>query len=173
MLRSGMIVTHARMPGWGYGLVLSLKGSYCDVLFENYGIARLGTAFAERLLTVAGGPVAEQARQRLQRTTVRRIRETPAVINRKATCEHCRELLQTGIYNDDRSWKSCPCCSQRDGEYHVFYRYPAEFGTSVARANDSTPDGAQSHCIACRQRQAPSSVSLRCGALRKASRKAA
>jgi len=67
-------------------------------------------------------------------------------------CEHCERPLTRSAYNQSRTLKSCPHCSEADGHVHIFYEHPDGFGLSEARANSETPDGAQSYCKACRQR---------------------
>lgn len=65
-------------------------------------------------------------------------------------CNHCRVDLSRSIYNSDKTMKSCPKCSQANGQYHVFHPYPASFGVTDKRASSSSPEGAQSYCVNCR-----------------------
>lgn len=67
-----------------------------------------------------------------------------------SVCKHCGKPLNQSQYDDSHTLKSCPSCSSNDGMEHIFYRYPAEFGTSDKRISIATPDGAQSYCIRCR-----------------------
>lgn len=69
------------------------------------------------------------------------------------TCKFCGKPLAKSVYSRDRKYKSCPRCSQSNGEYHVFYRYPSDFGTTELRATQSCPDGPQSYCAKCRSSQ--------------------
>lgn len=65
-------------------------------------------------------------------------------------CTACGQPLNISKYNDDRTMKSCPSCSQRNGSKHVFYPYPANFGTTPSRSTPNNPEGPQSHCTECR-----------------------
>jgi hypothetical protein len=65
-------------------------------------------------------------------------------------CMKCRKPLNKSQYRDSRQFKSCPACSMKDGQEHVFYPFPSEFGTTEFRVTVTTPDGAQSHCALCR-----------------------
>ncbi len=71
--------------------------------------------------------------------------------SRSRSCSHCGKPLNRSCYSSDGRLKSCPnCSSDPSSTQHVFYDHPADFGTSDARASDSTPDGVQSYCRACR-----------------------
>ncbi len=63
-------------------------------------------------------------------------------------CSHCGRLLNESIYKDDM--KSCPRCSQANGQFHVFHPFPSDFGTTPLRASNTHPEGPQSHCQSCR-----------------------
>lgn len=63
-------------------------------------------------------------------------------------CTHCNRPLNKGQYHEDL--KSCPKCSTRNGQEHVFYKYPKAFGTTPKRASARRPEGPQSYCVACR-----------------------
>lgn len=65
-------------------------------------------------------------------------------------CKNCSDPLNKGIFNSDRTKKTCPSCSQRNGSMHVFYDYPDAFGTTEKRATSKNPDGPQSYCTSCR-----------------------
>lgn len=77
-------------------------------------------------------------------------------------CAHCGKPLNKSIYKG--KMKSCPSCSEANGQYHVFYPYPASFGTTPKRASTNHPDGPQSHCQSCRGGNPPSEGIL-CNAL--------
>lgn len=71
-------------------------------------------------------------------------------------CKHCEKKLKESIRADNNNLKSCPKCSQDhvSGE-HVFYSFPKRFGVTPLRASPKHPDGAQSYCIDCRQKNSP------------------
>ncbi len=87
-------------------------------------------------------------------------RDTSAT--RSRPCSHCGKPLNRSRLSADGRLKSCPKCSAASGgTQHVFYRDPDDFGTSDARITDSTPDGVQSYCLACRTGQ-PHSHAVMC-----------
>lgn len=53
--------------------------------------------------------------------------------------------------NTGQRFKSCPHCSDANGQEHVFHPYPASFGKTPARITAANPDGYQSYCISCRR----------------------
>ena len=55
-------------------------------------------------------------------------------------CTHCGRPLFRSQWTPDSRWKSCPRCSRRHGEEHVFHRYPDAFGTTDARATHGRPE---------------------------------
>ena len=65
-------------------------------------------------------------------------------------CTVCKQPLSEAQFNADRTMKSCPSCSQRNGKKHVFYPCPENFGTTTHRITPNNPDGLQSHCTECR-----------------------
>lgn len=65
-------------------------------------------------------------------------------------CSHCGKELSLSVYNADKTMKSCPRCSQANGQYHVFHPYPSYFGTTGKRSSSRSPEGAQSYCTNCR-----------------------
>jgi hypothetical protein len=67
-------------------------------------------------------------------------------------CQHCGKPLEKSQYKKDNKYKSCPKCSRDNGKEHVFYEYPKKFGTTPTRSSRNSPEGAQSHCAACRGR---------------------
>jgi len=70
-------------------------------------------------------------------------------------CKCCGKPLSTSIFKKKRTMKSCPACSNANGEYHVFHPYPSDFGTTPLRATEKNPDGPQSYCQSCRGENAP------------------
>ena len=68
-------------------------------------------------------------------------------------CQHCGQPLNVARFNELRTKKSCPSCSQKNGKEHVFYNYPKAFGTTPKRASTKNPDGPQSYCTPCRGEQ--------------------
>jgi hypothetical protein len=77
-------------------------------------------------------------------------------------CKHCGEELSKSVYSSDKSLKSCPNCSQLNGDYHVFYKNPEAFGTTPLRSTSMHPEGIQSHCQECRGGNPPKSGILCC-----------
>ena len=67
-----------------------------------------------------------------------------------SVCKHCGRPLNESQYAQEMALKSCPKCSVEDGEEHIFYSYPQNFGKSVKRVSAKIPDGAQSLCSLCR-----------------------
>jgi hypothetical protein len=63
-------------------------------------------------------------------------------------CTHCDRPLNEGQFHGNL--KSCPRCSTRNGQEHVFYPFPDAFGITEKRASGKRPDGPQSYCVPCR-----------------------
>lgn len=61
-------------------------------------------------------------------------------------CRKCGKPLNESQYSRDGRYKSCPRCSVLNGEEHVYFLYPNEFGTTVKRESAKHPDGPQSYC---------------------------
>lgn len=61
-------------------------------------------------------------------------------------CRKCGKPLNESQYSKDGRYKSCPRCSVMNGEEHVYFPYPSEFGTTVKRKSVKHPDGPQSYC---------------------------
>lgn len=61
-------------------------------------------------------------------------------------CIICGRPLNESQYNDDETLKSCPRCSELDGEEHIYFPYPEYFGDTIKRSSGYHPDGPQSHC---------------------------
>ena len=68
----------------------------------------------------------------------------------KMNCINCNQRLNKSIFNSDRTKKSCPACSTKNGSQHVFYDYPEAFGVTDKRKSGKNPDGPQSYCTPCR-----------------------
>ena len=70
-------------------------------------------------------------------------------------CNCCNKALNSGmIHKKDevtgKKFKSCPHCSDANGDEHVFHPYPSSFGYTPARKTARNPNGDQSYCINCR-----------------------
>lgn len=61
-------------------------------------------------------------------------------------CKACGKLLKQSQYEKNNKYKSCPRCSVINGEEHVFFSYPEDFGKSNKRETANHPDGPQSYC---------------------------
>lgn len=68
-------------------------------------------------------------------------------------CKHCGRPLSEAQWKD--GYKSCPMCSKLNGEYHVFHKYPDDFGVTERRSTAEHPEGPQSYCERCRGKQPP------------------
>lgn len=71
-------------------------------------------------------------------------------------CTDCGKRLNIGMIqkidsNTGKRYKSCPHCSDADGEEHIFHPYPSAFGKTPARITARNPDGYQSYCTDCRR----------------------
>ena len=77
-------------------------------------------------------------------------------------CQHCNKPLNVTQFNVNRTKKSCPLCSNNNGNTHVYYDYPKAFGTTEKRATSQNPDGPQSYCTPCRGNQDTSYQSYVC-----------
>lgn len=77
-------------------------------------------------------------------------------------CKHCGKPLSESIYSKDRKYKSCPRCSEQNGNYHVFHQYPDDFGTTERRSTSIHPEGPQSYCVECRGGNPPKEGILCC-----------
>ncbi|MDY4323837.1 hypothetical protein V6M93_03180 [Pectobacterium brasiliense] len=67
-------------------------------------------------------------------------------------CRHCGLPLNKGLpkIKDNVAYKSCPKCSVTQGQQHVYFPAPDDFGTTTARETSNNPDGVQSYCESCR-----------------------
>jgi hypothetical protein len=144
-MEQGSFVRHRKKPEWGIGRVL-LVASHYAVEFENRGLVKLAAAFAGSHLEVVDE--ADVPAQHPLRGGKRPGRATQST---GTLCQHCERPLNRSFYNQSRTLKSCPRCSEADGHLHVFYEHPEDFGLSDARANSESPEGVQSYCKACRQ----------------------
>lgn len=71
-------------------------------------------------------------------------------------CKHCCDRLNVGmIHKVDpetrQKFKSCPHCSEANGNEHIFHPYPSAFGKTPARITAKNPSGNQSYCYDCRK----------------------
>lgn len=65
-------------------------------------------------------------------------------------CEHCGGKLRDNRASERGGFRSCPQCSGLNGKFHVFRRFPEEFGQTQARRTARDPAGGQSWCKWCR-----------------------
>lgn len=70
-------------------------------------------------------------------------------------CKHCEQPISESQYKKDKQYKSCPGCSFEDGQEHIYYLYPDEFGITPLRSSQKSPEGAQSYCRSCRANNPP------------------
>lgn len=80
-------------------------------------------------------------------------------------CTHCGLPLNQSQYRRNKTKKSCPNCSVINGKEHVYYDYDAAFGTTPLRSSNTSPEGAQSYCIACRGNQPVTLTATLCSSL--------
>lgn len=81
-------------------------------------------------------------------------------------CKHCGRPLKD---SQERTvgtieYKSCPSCSQANGEEHIFYKRDL-FGYTDRRVTRNTPDGVQSYCVPCRGGDTPPQNGIKCSEL--------
>ena len=62
-------------------------------------------------------------------------------------CKYCKKQLNESQYSTDGRFKSCPRCSVLNGEEHVYFPYPSNFGTTEKRESAEHPEGPQSYCV--------------------------
>ena len=154
-MEQGSFVRHRTRPDWGLGRILLATHHY-TIEFEARGLVKLAAAVADSHLEVvddAHVPPAHPLRDGKPPCGA-----TPAVGN---LCEHCERPLTRSAYNQSRTLKSCPHCSETDGHVHIFYEHPDSFGLPEDRSSSEISDGGQSDCTACRQRL-PSTGGKRC-----------
>ncbi len=137
-MEKGKWVRHRARPLWGAGQVVATDGAYWAIEFED------GTKFK---IAVAA------ASMHLEPSEPGTLKPKPPKSTTKTPCVHCRSSLGKGVYAKEETLKSCPKCSTRDGHEHVYYDYPAGFGTE-AKVNGKEPTGVKSHCRACRFKEA-------------------
>lgn len=65
-------------------------------------------------------------------------------------CRVCGLQLNRAQYRNNEQYKSCPNCSSENGEEHVYYENPGDFGETPLRATRNHPEGPQSYCVSCR-----------------------
>lgn len=154
-LQRGSFIRH---PNKGEGVVVEVRqGNKLDVLFGSGDRLTLAQDWVERSCTVISerdlAPTSKLGDQSTWDPAPVRARPRAA----KAAvgdCPSCGQPLNRSQYSADHTLKSCPKCSARRG-VHVFFEYPAAFGTTDARVNDTTPDGVQSYCAPCRAEEDP------------------
>lgn len=83
-------------------------------------------------------------------------------------CKICGKSLGKSQYSSDGNYKSCPNCSQENGEEHVYYEYPQNFGTTLKRSSANRPEGPQSHCESCRFERDSYPTKILCSQINKA-----
>lgn len=151
-MKAGDLIRHERAPGWGVGVVVDVRGDIARIRFENYKetTIKLSAAGAELVRVAADeiesdSPLLDASRWHEYETLPEDRKKKP-----RPRCRHCSEPLNRARKSHDLKLKSCPRCSTKNGAEHVFFESPVAFGISEKRASDETPDGVQSHCIACR-----------------------
>jgi len=76
------------------------------------------------------------------------------ILRRRAgmICGNCGKSLRISQWHTDGEirYKSCPKCSTKNGQMHIFHEYPAAYGETTKRSNFS-----QSYCKVCRGKAAP------------------
>jgi hypothetical protein len=157
-MQQGTHVRHRVKPEWGVGVAReNASGGKCRIQFEGYGIVTLDLAAARHHLDELS-PEDVAAHLAAHPRPV----GTSPITPHGSRCAHCKKPLHRSVYSSDKTWKSCPRCSIRDGAAHVFYEYPDGYGTSDARISDDAPDGAQSYCKTCRAGHEPTTHSRPC-----------
>lgn len=129
------------MESWGLGRVLAQSSDgKLQVRFQGRPDPVLLSASAAATLLVADASATWAEPVARKRAT-----GAPAV-----KCRVCDRTLRRAFKSPDTRWKSCPECSGRNGDQHVFRPYPDGFGLSPAREESGVVDGTQSWCEACR-----------------------
>lgn len=138
-LREGDFVKHSLKDEWGVGKVIRIDSAGKGYVQFSNGDVKAFTPQGSDKFVPADGAEFEK------RTGVTKRRKPVAL------CNHCQKPLNRSRWSIDRVWKSCPQCSVRNGDVHVFRPYPDAFGTTDARASEEDPEGPQSYCAACRR----------------------
>jgi hypothetical protein len=132
----GSAVRHDKREEWGQGVVVSIDGRHCVVRFgsddKTFDLSRAVT-----FLRATGQTVPLPPRAKVKKTA--------------SPCDHCSEPLDAIIVRDEGRWRSCPKCSQADGNEHVLRRSPDAFG--MTKATKGKPEAVQAQCEACRTKQ--------------------
>lgn len=81
-------------------------------------------------------------------------------------CPNCLKPINEGQWAQDGKLKSCPHCSEIEGQ-HIFLPYPRAFGRSGRRASEVHTDGPQSHCRNCRSWGQHNETPVKCSELNK------
>lgn len=158
------LVRHKTALDWGIGVVVGWGSSNtkCRINFEGRRQAILDLSVAEKWLervdpieVAADSALLDPKRwSELELAPDQRSKKKDGAVQ-ALQCEHCQKPLSRGVYSSDRRRKSCPRCSARDGNQHVFYPCPEGFGRSEERVTDNNPDGDQSYCYSCRDQEQP------------------
>lgn len=77
-------------------------------------------------------------------------------------CNVCGLPLNQAQRSADGRYKSCPKCSTRNGQEHVYYEYPTCFGNTPSRATSLHREGPQSYCVPCRGDNIPTTTGILC-----------
>lgn len=81
-------------------------------------------------------------------------------------CKVCGLPLNESQWSKDKEYKSCPKCSTKNGEEHIYYKYPENFGITPKRASTNYPEGPQSYCVPCRGNSIPEAKKVLCSELK-------
>ena len=139
MVEVGQAVRHRTQRDWGVGQVVAVRSDgKVEIRFAGRGgnvLFAAGTA-GQMLEVVSGEPTPAPPARARGRTGVR--------------CAACDRPLRSSVFARERTLKSCPECSGRNGRERIYHPYPEAFGQSEARAEGGADDGAQSWCQECR-----------------------
>ena len=145
-----------RHPTFGVCRVSSVDDSKIRVVFEDGQERTLNATWvAKHCVEIPAtkidpaSPLLRDGPRTARPSSSKKRNATEESAQRARPCGDCGKPLNRSLYSADEQLKSCPNCSAEAG-YHLFYRHPEAFGTSDARTSDTTPDGVQSHCEACR-----------------------
>lgn len=166
-MKRGDLIRHERAPAWGVGVVVDVRGDLVRINFENHGTTTIKASAAGAELVAVAMAEIEADSPLLDADRWSEYEKPPAERTKKPRprCRHCHEPLNRARRSHDRALKSCPRCSTANGAEHVFFASPAAFGTSEKRASDESPDGVQSHCIACRTHAMSEFAATSCAAV--------
>jgi hypothetical protein len=146
--KENSLVRHTKMPAWGVGRIVKIDEELIWIDFPGSGLKKLKVEIAAEHLIAAEHAV-PPAREVPKPRPVTNVGSRSRSDSR---CAHCEELLKRSQLRNDNTMKSCPKCSQFEGE-HVFYPYPEAFSGRGASVQDAVRD--QSDCRACRSNANP------------------